>query len=66
LLSGDLKKFAEANTKVSSGGEEKEEEEEEELDREVEEFRLRLEAAKQTPPGYTRQKVNFTPQIWST
>jgi len=52
---------------VRSGDGEEEEVPLDELDREVEEFRLRLEAAKNiSPPGHTRQKVNFVPQNWNT
>jgi len=36
------------------------------LDREVEEFRLRLEAAKYLASNNPRQKVSFTTQIWNT
>lgn len=44
----------------SSDGEQEAGQSLDELDREVEEFRLRLEAAKSIPPGHTRRKVNFT------
>jgi len=55
-----------AGSGQSGDGEQQTEHPLDELDREVEEFRLRLEAVKSIAPGHARRKVNFTTQTWNT
>jgi len=65
-LNGDSEQQSNFGAQSGDGEQEADGQLLDELDREVEEFRLRLEAAKNIPPGHTRRKVNFTSQTWST